>query len=365
MLRIAVLVLLGGASCPHALTLQHQAALRPPRSLATRPLALFMSAKKKKGKKQKKATPAAASLPPPPPPPPPADVPVIEAPAPTFQPQFDTQPLADPYMQPPEAASTPAVAGGDSSATRRAARRAARKASAGSAAPAAAAAPPPMDSFAPPMDSFAAADELSVADARNTDGFIEDSSMLPLPSFDDFAQRERTKDAEERAERRAQRAMSEPGEPMSKPEQARERLLELLTFDTIDDRPQNEEPYGFTARLIGRGLPNKAGVYLLPYLQTGHMLLLASILLSSIISCAELLPPPYLGPVGTGAAQRRARAPHSHWQVSWIPADGDARRVPQAALRGAGDHLPGQHGRRPLCPRHRRRQGGARRLLDG
>ena len=60
--------------------------------------------------------------------------------------------------------------------------------------------------------------------------------------------------------------------------------MALLTFDTIDDRPLNEDPYDLTAKLIGRGLPTKAGVYLLPYLQSGHMLLLGVLLLSSLVT---------------------------------------------------------------------------------
>ena len=60
--------------------------------------------------------------------------------------------------------------------------------------------------------------------------------------------------------------------------------MELLKFDTIDERPVGEEAYDLTARLIGRGLPNKAGIYLLPYLQTGHLLLLGTLLLCSLVS---------------------------------------------------------------------------------
>ena len=59
--------------------------------------------------------------------------------------------------------------------------------------------------------------------------------------------------------------------------------MDLLSFDSIDDRPENEEPYDETARWIGRGLPSKAGVYLLPYLQSGHFLLVLVLLLCSSI----------------------------------------------------------------------------------
>lgn len=61
-------------------------------------------------------------------------------------------------------------------------------------------------------------------------------------------------------------------------------MMELLAFDTIDERPADEEDYDLFAQLIGRGLPNKAGVYLLPYLQTGHILLLATLLLCATIT---------------------------------------------------------------------------------
>ena len=60
--------------------------------------------------------------------------------------------------------------------------------------------------------------------------------------------------------------------------------MEILSFDEIDERPVNEDEYDATARIIGRGLPNKAGAYVLPYLQTGHSLLLIVLLISSLIS---------------------------------------------------------------------------------
>jgi len=60
--------------------------------------------------------------------------------------------------------------------------------------------------------------------------------------------------------------------------------MELLSFDTIDDRPLDEPEYDFTARVIGRGLPNNAGAYILPYLQSGHMLLLGVLLLCTLVS---------------------------------------------------------------------------------
>ena len=60
--------------------------------------------------------------------------------------------------------------------------------------------------------------------------------------------------------------------------------MELFTFDSIDERPADEEPYDLTAKVLGRGLPNKAGVYLLPYIQSGHLLLLGVLILCSTVS---------------------------------------------------------------------------------
>ena len=137
-----------------------------------------------------------------------------------------------------------------------------------------------------------AAEETQFADASLADDFIEDTSAVPLPSFDDFAARDRNaafgvsevaRVASE--ERQATRGPSfVPSVPKTTQEVARDRLMELLSFDTIDDRPTDELEYDWTARLIGRGLPNSAGVYPLPYLQSGHMLLLGVLLLSSFIS---------------------------------------------------------------------------------
>lgn len=130
--------------------------------------------------------------------------------------------------------------------------------------------------------------------------FVQDSPGLPLPSFDDFRRRDEAAagkrvpgfgfDAPAFSSRGSTPAPPRFDAPLgaaspggTDPSGA-ERLMELLSFDTIDERPANEDPYDATARLIGRGLPNKAGAYLLPYLQTGHMLLLGVLLLSSSIS---------------------------------------------------------------------------------
>ena len=64
--------------------------------------------------------------------------------------------------------------------------------------------------------------------------------------------------------------------------------MDLLTFYSIDERyekkPDEMEEYTWTARIMGQGLPTKAGAYPLPYLYAGHGLLLICLLLSSLVS---------------------------------------------------------------------------------
>lgn len=100
-----------------------------------------------------------------------------------------------------------------------------------------------------------------------------------LPTFDDFRQR----DASAAAEAAAPSASTQ-GAALTPQEQVQERIMELMSFDTIDERPADEEPYSYTDRVLGRGLPNKTGAYFLPYVQSGHMLLLGVLLLASLIS---------------------------------------------------------------------------------
>ena len=56
--------------------------------------------------------------------------------------------------------------------------------------------------------------------------------------------------------------------------------------DQIDDRVErsDEAAYDNTARILGRGTASVGGAYILPYLQSGHMLLLGVLLLASTIS---------------------------------------------------------------------------------
>lgn len=62
-------------------------------------------------------------------------------------------------------------------------------------------------------------------------------------------------------------------------------FLQTLVFPFDDDRPEGENPYDQYARFIGRGVGDaKSGVFFLPYLQTGHLLLLTVLLLCSFIS---------------------------------------------------------------------------------
>ena len=153
-------------------------------------------------------------------------------------------------------------------------------------------APPPV-AFAqpvPPPVAFAvpAPPPPAVDDPLADPNFAPTFDDFKLPTFDDFKQRDDKQMADAAAARavRAEEVAAGRGEPVElTPQQlVQERVMELLTFDSIDERPADEEPYDYTARFIGRGLPNKAGVYLLPYLQSGHMLLLGVLLLCSIVS---------------------------------------------------------------------------------
>ena len=114
---------------------------------------------------------------------------------------------------------------------------------------------------------------------------------MTLPSFDDFRRRDETQGAV------PERRRTPPGE-----QTAQEKLFELLTFDTIDDRAErsDEMEYDMTARLIGRGTASKGGAYLLPYFQTGHILLLGVLLLSATVSY----------PGDAAPAPRRGACPH-------------------------------------------------------
>jgi len=66
---------------------------------------------------------------------------------------------------------------------------------------------------------------------------------------------------------------------------AKEKLMELLVFDTIDERPAKEATeYDAVSRWIGEGLATKGGLYYTPYLQSGHALLLLILLFVSTFS---------------------------------------------------------------------------------
>lgn len=143
------------------------------------------------------------------------------------------------------------------------------------------------------VEAFNAASQAAFEMPSSGEGKIESISQS-LPSLDDFKRRDDEAAAKEvRRSRRGGRGAEESTAPPSeaaaaKPEgpmSASEKLMELLSFDAIDERPAVEQAeYDATARLIGRGLPNKAGAYLLPYLQSGHMLLLGVLLLSSFVT---------------------------------------------------------------------------------
>jgi len=109
-----------------------------------------------------------------------------------------------------------------------------------------------------------------------------------LPSFDDFRRRDEQAAAQAAAslELPATRGSykTRPAAPPTAEDSVQDKMMAMLSFDGIDDRPVNEDPYDFFDRLIGKGLPNKAGAYYLPYLQTGHMLIIIVLLLSALIS---------------------------------------------------------------------------------
>jgi len=109
-----------------------------------------------------------------------------------------------------------------------------------------------------------------------------------LPSLDDFRRRDEAKQAAERAEKAAvkvEKVETPLTEAEARLQKGKDALYELLTFDTVDERPAGEDQvYDLTARLIGRGLPNKTGAYLLPYLQSGHMILILVLLLSTFVT---------------------------------------------------------------------------------
>jgi len=116
--------------------------------------------------------------------------------------------------------------------------------------------------------------------------FVQDKQGVTLPSFDDFRRRDEMEDGRDTAVPpelvRAARLSPEEQQRQT----AQEKLFELLTFDTIDDRVErsDEAAYDNTARILGRGTASQGGAYLLPYLQSGHMLLLGVLLLASTIS---------------------------------------------------------------------------------
>ena len=310
--------------------------------VASTPAVITMLAKKggKKGKKAKGKAPKASSGPPAavPPPPAAAAAPSFDAAVPVpAPPAAAAAPVPAPVPIPAAAAPVPVplppAAAASSSASRRAARRAARRGEGGADTPPPAAVPPP---FAQPIaapDDFRSANPYSAEGdpfAAENRAFLDSESKvrapspeqrrawpcsscsscssslslslsLPpssplltrfvlvsqiaissLPTFDDFRARDDARNAPPPAAPAGFRAP--PAAPATPQELVQERMFELFSFDSIDERPADEPKYDWTARFIGRGLPNKAGVYLLPYLQSGHMLLLGVLFLSSLIS---------------------------------------------------------------------------------
>jgi len=156
--------------------------------------------------------------------------------------------------------------------------------------------PPPVFDAPMPPPAAVDADGPIVSEAGMMGAFVQDPAFASaLPTFDDFRARDEQAAAQAQAAAAALGARADrrygasspavpPAAPPTPQEAVQERIMELLKFDTIDDRPMDEPEYDYTARIIGRGLPNKAGAYPLPYLQSGHMLLVGVLLLCSLIS---------------------------------------------------------------------------------
>ncbi|KAL1519481.1 hypothetical protein AB1Y20_022999 [Prymnesium parvum] len=146
--------------------------------------------------------------------------------------------------------------------------------------------PPPSPAAPPPP---AAEEEVLVSDDLSK-AFVRGKETIAdvLPSFDDFRKRDELRAREQAArpplDLPPTRGSYKTREADDAKETMQDKVMAMLTFDGIDDRPINEDPYDFFDRLIGKGLPNKAGVYTLPYLQTGHMLIILVLLLSSLVS---------------------------------------------------------------------------------
>jgi len=237
---------------------------------------------KRRAKRAERAAKAAAAAATPAPAPAPAPAP-MPAPAPTMS--TANPPFASATARPAAGeAATGEASEAEAKRARRAERRAARE---GMASPPAAtqtlASSSTPVSTAPAPAPGPAANEPERANAPISEPLFEDSPAMPLPSFDAF----RAKDAARKAKSAAYSAPppARRAPPPAAPTTPREREMELQAFDTIDLRPAGEQEYDLTAKIIGRGLPNKAGVYLLPYLQTGHMLLAGVLFLSALVSC--------------------------------------------------------------------------------
>ena len=75
-----------------------------------------------------------------------------------------------------------------------------------------------------------------------------------------------------------------PRRPSASPKTGAERTFELLSFDTIDERPAAEESYDLLDKILGKGVANKADAFYLPYLQTGHVFMLLVLLLACSVT---------------------------------------------------------------------------------
>ena len=206
-------------------------------------------------------------------------------------------------------ASSPIVMGSQKS--RRSTRRAKRRQGGDRPPPPAAQTSPATPVEPSPIDNDPA---LAEQDQALQAAFVRDNFADTLPSFEDFSRRDVGKSR--RAARRARSAevsspevappaslpapplpgpppaslgsfdaaRTMPKRPLASPKTGAERAFELLSFDTIDERPAEEESYDLLDKILGKGVANKADAFYLPYLQTGHVFMLLVLLLACSVT---------------------------------------------------------------------------------
>lgn len=155
------------------------------------------------------------------------------------------------------------------------------EASAPAAASNAAAEPPasapgfPSAPLMPPTSSPMMDDSGLLADTTSGSGTSEGATRLPSPRDYRSKQSKTTQNEspDEAIKRLADTFKKDKG-----------RMQEMLELDPqIDAAVTYLDEYDWDSRILGRGLPNQAGVYVQPYLQSGHTLLLLILLLCATV----------------------------------------------------------------------------------